>query len=313
MTFHVVHLFEHGSYLYKKRGRLYCQFQGGRENSLPVENIRAVIVAARGITFSAQLLSALASANCLVLHCDDKFRPCAVTMPLSRIINQRILETQCSARGGFHQSCWKKVVAAKIENQATVLSMISNTKYPFEQIGSGLSFDEAQAARMYFNRYFKILGAHGQNRSNRHQGWANALLNYGYAVLSAFVHRSIVVHGLIPQLGLHHRPRYGTWPLVYDLMEPLRAVVDAHVWLFSRDYNPRSEDMLVAEFARFIGNRLKDFRISHKRYSVKLIDAVDFMVRSFATACESKDSEQLWVPKTELKHLLAIPSEKHGA
>jgi len=203
------------------------------------------------------------------------------------------------------------VVAAKIENQAVVLSMISKVDNPLEHMASSLIIDEALAARMYFNRYFKILGAHGQNRSNRQQGWANGLLNYGYAVVSAFVHRSIVVHGLIPQLGLHHRPRYGTWPLVYDLMEPLRAVVDVHVWQFSQYHNSRSEEILVAEFARFIGSRLKDFRISHKHYSVKLVDAVDFMVRSFASACESKDPEQLWVPKIELAHLTAMASENH--
>lgn len=311
MTFHVLHLFEHGSYVYKKRGRLYCQFQGGRERSLPIENIKAVVVAARGITFSSALLSALATENCLVLHCNEKYQPIAVTMPLPRIINQRILFSQCANRGNFHTACWQKVLEAKIRNQSALLSVVSKAKNPIEEMIAAKNFDEALSARMYFSRYFNSMGAVSQNRANRGEGWLNALLNYGYAVLSALVHRSIVVHGLLPQMGIHHKPRYGTWPLVYDLMEPFRAIVDAHVWAFCSELQTIGEHAPMEHFSRFIGTALKDFRLPHKRYSIKLLDAIDFMVRSFATACEERNANLLLVPIISCEEYEAIQVGEH--
>jgi CRISPR-associated protein Cas1 len=58
---------------------------------------------------------------------------------------------------------------------------------------------------------------------------ANRLLNYGYAVLRAIVARAICAVGLHPTIGLHHHNRYDAFPLVDDLMEPLRPVVDRAV------------------------------------------------------------------------------------
>ena len=297
MSYHVLHLLEHGSYLYKRRGRLFCQTPSGGERSLPIENIKAVILAAKGLNLSAALISSLASCDAIILHCDDSYKPVAVTGPLSRIINQRILATQCAGSSGFHQRCWAMVKEHKIRNQALVIDLISLEQNPLERLIVMGDFDEARAARFYFERYFKILRAIGQNRTKRDAGWLNPLLNYGYAVLSALVHRAIVIHGLLPQLGIHHKPRYGTWPLVYDIMEPLRPVVDAHVWAYCQQFPPSATEHLLPAFARFIGSSLSQFRLPHKRYRIKLLDAVDFMVRSFATACEARNHEALWVPK----------------
>jgi CRISPR-associated protein Cas1 len=177
------------------------------------------------------------------------------------------------------------------------LDLLSKVANPLADMVKSANFDEARAAKIYFSRYFHVMGAVKQNRANRQVGWLNALLNYGYAVLSALVHRAIVVHGLIPQLGIHHKPRYGTWPLVYDLMEPFRAVVDAHVWSFCNEERCASEFSLLENFARFIGKELKDFRVTHKRYDIKLVDAIDFMVRSYATACEKRNAAEFWVPQ----------------
>ena len=278
----------------------------GKEKSVPIENIRAIIVAARGITFTSQLLSELAVHNCVVLHCDDKYRPAATTMPLPRIINQRILSGQTMEHGHLRSLCWQKVVAQKIRNQSAVLDFLSLQQNPLLPLIDDGVFDEALAARLYFNRYFKVLGAATQNRANRSQGWLNALLNYGYTVLCSLVHRAVVVHGLLPHFGIHHKPRYGTWPLVYDLMEPFRPLVDVHVWHFLKHNKVTGDDVPMASFGRYLGLALRDFRLPYKNYTLKLIDAVDYMARSFAYACEEKNHHNLWLPtfcSTELKQL----------
>ncbi|MGH7087517.1 MAG: CRISPR-associated endonuclease Cas1 [Stellaceae bacterium] len=57
----------------------------------------------------------------------------------------------------------------------------------------------------------------------------NAMLNYGYAVLESQIRMAVVGAGLDPAIGLMHAPGIGRSPLVLDLMEPMRPVVDAVV------------------------------------------------------------------------------------
>jgi CRISPR-associated protein Cas1 len=80
---------------------------------------------------------------------------------------------------------------------------------------------EAQAARRYWPL---LLGA--EFRRDQAAPGANALLNYGYAVLRAGVARAICAVGLHPGLGVFHRNSQNPMPLVDDLMEPFRPAVD---------------------------------------------------------------------------------------
>ena len=57
---------------------------------------------------------------------------------------------------------------------------------------------------------------------------ANALLNYGYAVLRTSW-PGMVAAGLLPAIGLFHSNRSNAFCLADDLMEPLRPLVDRHV------------------------------------------------------------------------------------
>lgn len=60
----------------------------------------------------------------------------------------------------------------------------------------------------------------------------NAMLNYAYGVLETQVRRQIVAQGLNPAIGYLHGSYEGKQALVYDLMEPMRPVVDRHVLEF---------------------------------------------------------------------------------
>jgi hypothetical protein len=62
---------------------------------------------------------------------------------------------------------------------------------------------------------------------NRHATHpVNAMLNYGYSILEAEVRISVLTAGLDPEIGYLHTNRKGRLSVVYDLMEPLRPVVD---------------------------------------------------------------------------------------
>ena len=83
---------------------------------------------------------------------------------------------------------------------------------------------EAQASRRYWNSLF----ASDFRRDFRLSG-INAALNYGYAVLTASLARSIVGTGLLVSIGVHCHNRSNPLCLAPDLIEPFRPIVDWRV------------------------------------------------------------------------------------
>jgi CRISPR-associated protein Cas1 len=57
----------------------------------------------------------------------------------------------------------------------------------------------------------------------------NVLLNYGYAILESECRKALNTVGLEPTIGFLHETRQARYPLVYDLMEPYRWLVDVTV------------------------------------------------------------------------------------
>jgi CRISPR-associated protein Cas1 len=57
----------------------------------------------------------------------------------------------------------------------------------------------------------------------------NAILNYAYAILAGQVERAAQLAGLDVAVGSLHADQEGRASLVYDLMEPLRPVIDREI------------------------------------------------------------------------------------
>jgi CRISPR-associated protein Cas1 len=57
----------------------------------------------------------------------------------------------------------------------------------------------------------------------------NALLNYGYAILESKCYKALHSNGLDPNVGYLHEINTSKAPLVYDLQEPFRWLVDVAV------------------------------------------------------------------------------------
>jgi CRISPR-associated protein Cas1 len=82
---------------------------------------------------------------------------------------------------------------------------------------------EAQASAYYFLHLF------GRSFHRSQEGWVNAALDYGYAVMRGACARALVAHGLLPSVGLFHSNEQNAFNLADDLIEPYRAIVDLHV------------------------------------------------------------------------------------
>jgi CRISPR-associated endonuclease Cas1 len=67
-----------------------------------------------------------------------------------------------------------------------------------------------------------------------------ALLNYAYGILESQVRMQVVAAGLDPTIGILHGNARGQHGLVFDLMEPLRPIVDRKILEFvqSRTFHP---------------------------------------------------------------------------
>jgi CRISPR-associated protein Cas1 len=226
----IVEVAEPGRYLAKSRGFLTVTEGAEELGRVPLDDISAVIATCSATTVSCVLLADLAMRGIPFVLGGRNYAPTAILWPIAgHHAQQRRLETQAEAGRPLKKRLWALVVAAKIRAQGNALAAAGQPSGGFEflarQVKSGDPNNlEAQAAR----RYWPLLMGAEFRRDVAADG-ANAMLNYGYAVLRAATARAIVAAGLHPGLGIFHRHPHDAMPLADDLMEPFRPLVDGIV------------------------------------------------------------------------------------
>ncbi|PAW75412.1 MAG: hypothetical protein B9S33_21655 [Pedosphaera sp. Tous-C6FEB] len=292
MSHHILHVFQHGALLSKERGFITCKAEDQPVKRLPHADIRAVIIAARGVTLTSHFLSAILEGDGIVLHCDESYQPCGVTAPLARIVDTQAFLNQTAQPARLNARLWHEMLRGKTANQAWVLASRNIRSAYLEVSLKRADFDESNCARRYWQLYFPSIGWGGSKRERKTDSPPNQMLNYGYAVLAALCHRSLVIHGLSPLLGVQHKPRYRAHPLVYDLMEPFRPAVDLMLAEFMV-----SPEVTMRAWCKHVGTQLRETRVRHGQYSLKLMDAIDASANSLARSYAAKDADAFWVPE----------------
>src|SRR2546426_903220 len=89
MSHHILHVLKHGCVLSKDRGFLVCRGEDKSENRIPCEDLRAVIISARGVMLTSSFVSAVLETDGVILHCNESYQPCGITAPLSRVIDTK--------------------------------------------------------------------------------------------------------------------------------------------------------------------------------------------------------------------------------
>lgn len=306
MSYHVLHLHEHGLHLRKDRGHLVATNPLNKVRKLPIEDIRAIIIAAKGVVLSNELISALLENDSIILHLGEKYQAVGYTAAISRLTQAHLVEIQLSKRSKINKLIWNEIIKAKVENQFKVISTINpngeNSMSRFVRMNFP---DEATAARIYWSEYFKVVKQseiRGPNRDRRSSDLINVSLNYGYAILSALIHRSLLVHGFIPQLGIHHKYRFRSLPLVYDLMEPYRPFVDLHIYeIINSDVSFEDEK----EYFKVLAQLHQKPIIYGDKFKIKIVDSIDYYVRAIASAFEKESVANLWIPKINKDYVYA--------
>jgi len=142
------------------------------------------------------------------------------------------------------------IIKSKIESQINFLKSTEN-----ELVKDGISklesyLDqmertdpikiEAPSSHIYFRNFAKLIpekyGFTSRNNSSiritkrNASDVINGLLNYGYAVLAGEISKYVNGFGLDAYFGFMHKTHTGFQPLVYDLMEPFRWLVEYSVY-----------------------------------------------------------------------------------
>ena len=266
------------------RGFLVVSREREEVGRVPLDDVHAVILHAHGLTWTNNLVAALAERGAPIVHCGANHSPVAVTLPLSGHHAQGgKMRAQWEAGRPLFKQLWRRVIVAKIAMQGSLLAahgMAEAGAFALlaRRVRSGDPENvEAQAARRYWPA---LMGA--EFRRDRDAPGANALLNYGYAVMRATVARAVIAAGLHPTIGIHHANRGNAFALADDLVEPFRPLVDALV-LSMRDAGVETLDPAVKRrFARLIAF---DLRVGPESspVSVAATRLAQSLARSFQT------------------------------
>jgi CRISPR-associated protein Cas1 len=243
MVGQILELNRTGLSVHKRRGFLAVDADGSEAGRLGLEDIEGVLVASPGVMWSNTALAELAARAVPVMILGQNFAPVAVVLPLAGHHAQGArFRAQAAASKPLRKQAWASMVRHKIAAQAEALDSIGAPSERLRRLMMAVrSGDpdnrEAQAAQAYWPL---LMGK--DFRRDREAHGANALLNYGYAVLRAATARAIVAAGLHPSLSLHHRSGGDALALADDLMEPFRPTIDLAVHRLAADGITRVEE-----------------------------------------------------------------------
>ena len=197
---------------------------------VPFEDIAVIVLNNREITLTHPVLSACAEYGIGLFATGDNHQPSGVFLPFqSHSRATRMLRLQLDLDKPTGKRAWAAIVQAKIANQAFCMKTLNagdveRLESYSRRVRSGDTGNmEAQAAAYYFPQIM------GRSFHRSQAVWANAALDYGYAVMRGACARALVAHGMLPTLGIFHSSEQNAFNLADDLIEPYRAIVDLHV------------------------------------------------------------------------------------
>lgn len=206
--------------------------------SLPIEDISTILIESQQVNLSSALMSSLGENGVCTFFCDKKHMPNTVLTPFnSHSRKLKILQSQLNIKKPLQKTMWQQIVIQKVKNQAEVLKLCSINGYNkiLDISNKVLSDDSTNMEAVAASKYFKFL--FGNDFTRAYDNLTNARLNYGYAILRGVVARNIVVYGLEPCLGLHHKSQLNAFNLADDLIEPFRPIVDLCVFSMKDENN----------------------------------------------------------------------------
>jgi CRISPR-associated protein Cas1 len=245
----ILYITEPGTIAHKVDERLVLKRSSRAVGDVPLLNLKQVVVIGRGIEVTTEAMLALVERDidlCFFTR-SLKFRA-RLCGEATRYGELRFKQARFVDDPARQLALAKLMIQGKLHNQRRLLVKTSSETRPaarqiekiIENVPSARHLDglrgfEGQGAAVYFEAYRGLLkGARELGFVRRDYYPApdpvNALLSFGYSLLTREALAAIYLVGLEPHLGFFHAIDYGRPSLALDLIEEFRpAVVDALV------------------------------------------------------------------------------------
>ncbi len=203
------------------------------ETKIPLEDINFILIEDNTTLVTTKLLAELGKFGICFIVCDDKYEPSSIMYPYNYHFKQlENIEFQLQMSEDLKGQVWQEIVKAKLQNEVSVLLKTSKEEkviakireYVKEVEPKDTTNREGLAAKMYFRSLF------GSQFIRFYDDAINAALNYTYQIIKSSIIRTLSVYGLISYLGINHKSKVNNFNLVYDLIEPYRAIADLYVY-----------------------------------------------------------------------------------
>lgn len=238
---------QQGAAVGKSGESLVITYQGAELARAGIKDVSQLVVCGN-VSVSAQTLHLLCEAGIPTVHLSMGHWFYGITSGITlRNAYDRAAQFEAATDPTRRLRFSRAIVAAKGANQRTMLRrnaeprperellqmdrLITATEGA-ESVDELLGIEGALAAD-YFGAFGRLLRSSEldtewdfQNRSRRPpRDPVNALLSFGYALLTKECTVALLAEGLDPWWGLYHRPRHGRPALALDLMEEFRPLV----------------------------------------------------------------------------------------
>lgn len=282
----VLEICEENRYLSLNRGFIVIKHDSEELGKVPLDDIGVLLLSAQGVSFSKNILNALAEKGCVTILCGKNYAPQSMVLPLySHYHFAKIIKNQIDASMPLKKRIWQQIVIQKIKNQALTLKLckkdesVQLVEKIASMVKSGDSENrEAYAARMYWKALF------GKDFiRDKNQPGINSFLNYGYAIMRSAMARAVCSSGLIPSLGIHHDNNLNQFALADDLFEIYRPMIDCIV------YRIYSDDLqeLTPEIKRKLTDALW-VKVHTAEGDSPAFQSMQYMTASYVHALEDK-------------------------
>lgn len=329
MSYHILHLLSPHLKVRVRLDQLHVEDrEKGTERTVPLADVAVIISAAPELTVTAGALRRMAELNVLFIVCNEKFEPCALTLPYYRATSTELLRRQIEWTPEWKLAMWRQIITAKVRNQAANLAHLKRAHSVLTEIAqrceagtacdevstprgrpslatiapghrAGLHADtpgacESRAARHYWKHLLPRLSDWQKTEEARRvpgtHGGVNGMLDYGYAIIRTAVLRSLAAHGFIAAIGIAHTPKAGSFALADDLVEPLRPFVDRELHRFLHN-GPQPMEEWMKHVVKVLAKELPVGRVK-----MRLLSAIDLYVQSFAKAAITRTNPPLKFP-----------------
>lgn len=253
-------------------------------NSIPSEDVAIIVVDCIDITFSAPFFNECSKEGIVVLICGNKHYPVMQALPInSHYRLYDILLMQVKQSNYFKETVTEQLLKAKLANQKKVLELIGADVDKIEMfntyIGEITGHDdinrEGTAAKVFFNALYE------QEYTRFESDPINAVQNYGYAILSSSISRSLSLLGFNLCIGVNHEGHTNPFNLTYDMIEPFRAIVDYYIYETRNTLTDELNVQTKKELVNLLNIKVK---VNGVLYTVQY--AIDLLCKSYLRMLE---------------------------